>query len=153
MRCGVRGPQAGFSLAEMLVAIAIGGIMTAMAIPNFSQMRDGYRLRGATYTVFTALQNARMAAIKENNRYRFYINNNVYFVHDDLNNNGTEDAGESVTQLNIRSYAKDVSISSGATIVFAADGTAVTTGNVTVSNTRGTKTIAVSPAGRVKVNS
>ena len=153
MQCGVRSPQAGFSLAEIMVAIAIGGILMAMAIPNFALMREGYRLRGATYTVFTVLQKARLAAIKENNQYRFYINNNVYFVHDDLNNSGTEDAGESVTQFNIQSYAKDVSISSNATIVFAADGTAVTTGTLTVSNSRGTKTIAVSPAGRVKVNS
>jgi type IV fimbrial biogenesis protein FimT len=149
----VRGPQAGFSLAEMLVAIAIGGILTALAVPNFAQMRATYRMRGATHEIFTALQRARMGAIKENNRYQFSISNSTYSVRSDVNNNGSFTTEETVTGRDIHNTASDVSLSTSATIVFAANGTAVTAGTVTLSNGYQTKTITVSLAGRVKIDS
>jgi len=152
MRCGVQLNQGGFSLAELMVAIAIGGIMTALAVPNFSQMREGYRLRGATHQVFTVLQRARIAAVKENHRYRFSVAGSTYTVHSDANNNNQVNDGEAVTSTDIHNSATSVSISSTATIVFAADGTALTSGTVTVSNSSGNHTVSVSPAGRVRID-
>ena len=94
--------NAGFTLIEMMVALAIGGILTAIAVPNFNDMRDGYRLRAATFDVFAALQRARSEAVKKNNNYRFsLVNPTTYRVHDDANDNGVEDAGETVTQKNV----------------------------------------------------
>lgn len=148
----LRNSHAGFSLAEIMIAIAIGGAMTALAVPNFRQMREGYRLRGATHQVFTALQRARIAAVKENNRYRFSVAGSTYTVHSDANNNNAINDGETVTNNDIHNTATNVSISSTATIVFATDGTATTTGTVTVSNSSGSHTISVSPAGRVRIN-
>jgi len=152
MRCRVLLHQEGFSLAELMVAIAIGGIMTALAVPNFSQMREGYRLRGATHQVFTALQRARIAAVKENNHYRFSVSGSTYTVHSDTNNNNAINDSETVTNTDIHEMATTVSISSTATIVFAEDGTAPTPGTVIVSNGSGSHTVSVSPAGRVRID-
>src|SRR4051812_12693298 len=121
MRWGMGGPQAGFSLTELMVAIAVGGIMTALAAPNFSQMGEGYRLRGATHQVFMALQRARIAAVKENDRYRFSVAGSTYTVHSDANNNNEVDDGETVANTDIHNTATTVSINATATIVFAAD--------------------------------
>lgn len=137
---------------EMMVVIAIGGILTALAVPNFTQMRKAYRLRGATHEIFTALQKARMGAVKENNQYRVVINENTYSIHSDADNDGVVDDGETVTSRYIRNTASDVSLSSSATIVFAANGTASTAGTVTLSNGSQSKTITVSLAGRVKID-
>lgn len=149
----MKNTQAGFSLAEILVTIAIGGVLTALAVPNLVQMSTGYRLRGATHEIFTALQRARMAAIKENNRYRFSISGSTYSIHSDLDNDGTVDSGETVTAKNITDTARDVSLSSDTAIVFAANGTAVISGSVILSNGNQTKTVSVSVAGRVKIDS
>jgi len=153
MRWNVKRTQGGFSLAEMLVTIAIGGILTALAIPNFSQIRTTYRLRGATHEIFTALQRARITAIKENKRYRFSVSGSTYSVYSDANRDRTFTDGEIVLTRDIHSTARDVSISTSATIDFATNGTAVTAGTVTLSNGSQTKTVSVSLAGRVKINS
>jgi prepilin-type N-terminal cleavage/methylation domain-containing protein len=92
----------GFTLIEMMVAIAIGAILMGVAIPNFTQMREGYRLRSATYDVFAALQRARAEAVKRNNNYRFsLVDATTYKLHNDSNSNGVENAGETTTQKNV----------------------------------------------------
>jgi prepilin-type N-terminal cleavage/methylation domain-containing protein len=92
----------GLTLIELMVAIGIGSILTAMAVPNFAEMREGYRLRAATYEVFAALQRGRSEAVKKNNNYRFsLVDNTTYRLHDDTDNDGVVDAGEAVTQKNV----------------------------------------------------
>ena len=102
----MRRSQAGFTLIEMMVALAIGGILTAIAVPNFAEMREGYRLRAATYDVFAALQRARSEAVKKNNNYRFsLVDLTTYRIHDDTDNDGVEDAAETVTQKHVTDVA------------------------------------------------
>lgn len=150
---------AGFTLIELMVALAIGGILTGIAIPNFEQMREIYRLRGATQEVFVALQRARMSAVKENNQYRFYLVGNAYVLHNDLDSDGIEDAGEPKTQTNIQANAIGVTLSgmaSASALTFRQNGTAIIAGGlgtITVTNTsEDQKTIVVSPAGRIRIN-
>lgn len=152
--------NAGFTLIEMMVALVIGSIMTMMALPNFAQMREIYRLRGATQEVFVSLQRARMAAIKENNWYRVYLTGGTTIVlHDDLNSDGIEDAGEPKIQRNVAADALGVSlngISAASAVTFRNNGTATISGGVntiTVTNTSGySKQLIVSPAGRITIS-
>ncbi len=156
MRCGVRAAQAGFTLAEMMIVILIGGVLTTLAIPNFAQMRQGYRLRGAAREVFIALQRARMAAMKENANYRIYITGTSIVVHDDLNSNNVADSGEPLTTTNIQADFSGISFptapSSSTPLIFSPNGTASSDTTVTVRNSSGQqRQVHVALGGRVRI--
>ena len=150
----------GFTLIEMMVALVIGSLMTMMALPNFVQMREIYRLRGATQEVYVSLQRARMAAIKENNGYRVYLaGGTTIILHDDLNSDGVEDAGEPIIQRNVAADALGVTMtgmSAASAVTFRQNGTALISGGITtitVTNTSGySKQLIVSPAGRITIS-
>ena len=60
--------ERGFSLAEMLVVVAIIGIMTLVVVPNFISMYNSSRFKGSARTLATSLRNARQQAIAANTR-------------------------------------------------------------------------------------
>ena len=54
----------GFTIIEMLVAVAILAILTVMAVPSFNEFFEKQRLRGAADSVVNFLNNQRLAAVK-----------------------------------------------------------------------------------------
>lgn len=58
--------ETGFTLIELMVAIAVFGILLAIALPNFSEMIINQRVRSAASDVFATLIFARSEAIKRN---------------------------------------------------------------------------------------
>lgn len=58
--------QAGFTLMEMLIAIAIVAILIALALPSFSGMMDRQRVRGAAENLYADMQYAKGESIKRN---------------------------------------------------------------------------------------
>jgi general secretion pathway protein H len=54
---------AGFTLLEMLVALAILGLLAALTLPILVKPSDGFRLRTAANDLITALRLARTGAI------------------------------------------------------------------------------------------
>lgn len=92
--------KAGFSLTELLIGVAIIGIMAAVAAPGFIAWLPNYRLKSAARDLYSALQNARLLAVKENTTVRVIFNDDVTpanrdFYLIDINGNGIIDrAGE-----------------------------------------------------------
>lgn len=63
-----RSAERGFSLAEMLVVVAIIGIMTLVLVPNFISMYNSSKFKASARTLTSALRNARQIAISANTR-------------------------------------------------------------------------------------
>ncbi len=58
--------DSGFTLAEVMVVIAIIGICSAIAVPNFIGWLPKHRLNSATNDLLGVMQSARLRALKDN---------------------------------------------------------------------------------------
>lgn len=58
--------QRGFTLIEVMIAVAIVGILAMVAIPNFMQWNARYQLKQGTTELAGSLNLARMAAMNRN---------------------------------------------------------------------------------------
>lgn len=68
MRLATRQHNQGFTLVELMVALAILAIMSAVAVPRFSDMIARNRMSGATNEIVAAIHLARSEAVTKNAR-------------------------------------------------------------------------------------
>ena len=144
--------QAGFTLIELMIIIAIMGIFAGIAIPNYLAYLPKSRLNGAARQVMGDLMAARMQAVSQNNEFKiFFLNNHEYQVLDDDDNDGNIDGGEWTQTKDIQSEYSDVTFSNvSANPIFYSRGTAYGT-TITLTNSTGSKYVKVATAGRVKI--
>lgn len=146
--------ESGFTLMELMLVVVIMGIVAAIAIPGFMGFLPGMRVNGAARQVMGDLMDARMEAVKQNNKFKvFFLNDHEYKILDDDDNDGIDDSGtETSKTVDIQDNYKDVTLSDTGDPVFGPKGTATSLSTITVQNASGSKTVSISVAGRVKIN-
>jgi type IV fimbrial biogenesis protein FimT len=61
-----KNKQAGFTLMEVMVTLAIVGVLAAIAIPSYFAWLPKKRLRASTRDLYSDMQKAKLVAIKRN---------------------------------------------------------------------------------------
>jgi type IV fimbrial biogenesis protein FimT len=140
----------GFTLIEMMIVIAIIGIVAAIAAPNLANYMAQRRLNGAARMVMSDLMAARMLAVAQNRNVQ------VSFPSSAAATYTYDTTGTSPLTKNIQTGFgyHDVTLSSNTNPIFIPNGTvsAATNGTVTLSNGAGSKLVTTSSAGRVRIN-
>jgi prepilin-type N-terminal cleavage/methylation domain-containing protein len=90
MRLSRQRTPLGFTLGELLLVVAILGVLTAVALPRFGRIRDQAQLGGAMTRLTRAVFAARQSAIQRGKRAYFKQNNSNVWVTIDTTGNGTD---------------------------------------------------------------
>jgi prepilin-type N-terminal cleavage/methylation domain-containing protein len=147
--------KAGFTLIEMLIIIAIIGILSAIAIPNFTRYREIYVTKGEMQKIVYFINLAKSASLKYNDQIGmlFPVGSGItltMFV--DANRNNNLDGGETV--LNRLTLDPNLTHVTNATKYIGIPPTGIIIGtNTTLTFQYGNQTrrVVVSGYGRVKV--
>jgi type IV fimbrial biogenesis protein FimT len=127
--------QRGFTIMEMMVAIAILAIMAVVSVPTIRSWIPNQRLRSAANELYTNLQWAKLNAIQKNETWT------VSFDPDNLKYQILDGSDTSVRTVDLSSYGSSVDFGFGeATTEIGGGGTTdpVTyTGHAAAFNSRG----------------
>jgi len=170
-----RAEQTGFTVVELMVTIAVLGILMSIAVPAFKEMARSYQVSSKAQFWVNALNYARSESAKRGERVTLCPSSNgtscqassnlhvgwIAFV--DANNNATVDAGEAiVTTGGAESlYTVVLSGTSNNYVSFIPNGMTKTiaggswNGNIKICQGVGTtgRSVVINPVGRVRVGS
>ena len=157
-------------MIEVLTAVSLIGIVTAVAATNFTSMVPSFRVRGAALRIAGDINQARMSAIKDGRWYDYFPIAGGYRIRRDNRAGGIEVVKEVVvanefpnvvfgkTGVTADPYGVDVSAqpaSPGAPMVFDSNGTVRNASGVflQIAETHGLvqQVVTLSSAGRVRV--
>ncbi len=146
----IKTPSLGFTLIDLLIAISIVGIVSAIAVPLLDNILPIYRLNHATRALVSDLQYAKMKAVsqKRNIKVLFDIKNNSYKMQYKDQGIWTDLTGESARSL---SNAGVYLAAASNNPVFSAQGLVCPTATAQIRNSRGAREIKISICGRIKV--
>lgn len=137
----------GFTLMEVLVVLALFGLLAAIAIPTWIILLPTYALNSAARQIQSELNRIKMQAVGENATFRL--------VFSDAADNYTveRDAG-TTTQQGTKPLPEQIDVLNSITLGFTSRGTATpgTGGTVRLCNSKGAGTnVVISSTGRVRV--
>ena len=152
-------PNTGFTLLELMIVISILAFLAAVSTPNIISWFEGRKLSSASRDVLSAMQTARLRAVKEraNAVVRFDLVNNTFEAFVDDGGLTPADAGDNArnaSEMLIKSGSyTSVNIFGGpAFVAFTSRGFANAAGTVTLQDGNGNqKQITVSITGNSQI--
>ena len=147
-------PSQGFTLIELVIALVVLVVASAIAVPMLNNVMNNYRLRAAVASVTGAIQSSRYQAISSGYAYQIVLSKTAgtFQVQSDPNHVGTfSNIGNAIP---LTSSSIPVILGADTTLQFRPSGlVAATVGSTTLTLTYGakTETITVSSYGNVKV--
>jgi len=141
--------QGGFTLAEILVVITIIGILSAIAVPNWSTLLPTYAVNGAARQVQSELHKLKSRAVSENAAFRLVFSTSSYTV-EKYSGGSYQLTGEN------KALPSGITLAgtSDTTLGFTSRGTSSDSSDKTVKlcNTKGAgKNMVLSNTGRVRI--
>ena len=140
--------QRGFTLIEMLVAIGLMLVVSAIATPVASTIFNRYEFTSAVEQLAFEISRARMQAVGQNGNVRIRMTTGGYVRETDLNNtNNWSQEGAAVT------LPDGITMSAGTTGTpqFNRNGIATATTSITLTRSGQQKLVRTSVVGRVTI--
>jgi prepilin-type N-terminal cleavage/methylation domain-containing protein len=133
--------QHGYSLIELVVAVALAGILAATALPGWNKLLPSYQLDSSVRQFQSELHNIKMRAAAENVGFQLVYANGA------ANYTIQRDSAVLVT----KPLPAGVVVTNGGIISFSPRGTA-SANRIRLRSSDGTcKQVVVSPTGRVRI--
>jgi len=144
--------QAGYSLTELIVVIAIFGVVALATIPNLVSFQRAAATRAGSQELVNIVNRARWLAISQ--RTMVCLVTTSYRVQLKTGGcAGTNWAGPGADSSGTFGLQNGMRVTTNPQVVFSPLGTAITTGSFTVENTAdsSTMTVTVAASGHITV--
>ncbi|MDX8405289.1 MAG: GspH/FimT family pseudopilin [Mariprofundus sp.] len=138
--------QRGFTLVEVMMVIAIVGLMFSVAVPAFSSWRESQGVKNAQRTLMGHMKQARMLALAENRSVSITFTATSYVF--DADTSGTCGAICRKEIINLAQFSGKLSLKPTITRTFTSRGTA-NSGTVTFTAGSAQQKITINVIGRV----
>ncbi len=153
--------NAGFTIIELAITIAIAGILSAIAIPNYLVWRANSKLIGASHNLRGDLEKAKLKAIRENDTVAVLFTTSGYTIFIDNGSGGgtaknwSQDGSEILVRN--RQMVPGITIDLSATTFannrtrFDGRGLPGVLGRVVIVGSAGTRQIVMNRLGRLRI--